>query len=132
MSTRLLAAVMILAATPPCFANLGDTIPAAKRRGPTYQQRYAGVDPILDADAKGLVVQECWAAPPQMWPMDVAMRFGTELAGKETTSKPKAQPKDGGEQVFVWPDGTQLIVHAFQEKVIQVEVRRKTYKGNRC
>lgn len=114
-------------------ASVGDSLQAAKARGGDFAKRYGAVDPIVKGDAKGIVVMECWAAPPEMWPKATAIAFGKQLAPNSVrSSAPKALAGDGGEQVLVWTDGTQMILKTFQEKVIQVEVRLKSYKGNRC
>jgi hypothetical protein len=114
-------------------ANLLEPLQSAKARATGYSKRYKAVDPIFRTDAKGMVVMECWAAPPEMWPQATAIAFGRELAPEKLrSSTPKALPPDGGERAFVWADGTQIVLRAFQNKITSVEVRLKSYTGNRC
>ncbi len=130
---RWVTLIVFSCAAAPCIANVGEPLAAAKSRAAAYERKYGGVQPMFQTDAKGVVVQECWAAPPEMWSQGAAMALAKDLAPKAVrSSQPKARPRDGGEQSYVWPDGTELIFRVFQERVLQVEVRLKSYKGNRC
>ena len=114
-------------------ANLGETMSAAKGRSASYAQRYGAVEPIFNVDSKGMVIMECWAAPPQMWSRDLALRFATELLPAPLQkAKPKALPKDGSEEGFLYPDGTRVILQEFQGKYLGVEVRSPSFKGPGC
>ena len=114
-------------------ANLSYQVSTAKSRARLYGQRYGAVDPIFRIDDKGIVVMECWAAPPEMWLKEVVQKFGAELLPTSLRSqRPKVLPKDGSEEAFLYSDGTRLILREFQGKYLGVEVRSPKYTGNRC
>jgi hypothetical protein len=88
-------------------ANLGEPLAVAKGRAGDYQRRYGAVVPIFESGSRGEVIQECWAAPPAMWPKARAEAFASELLpAKLRGRKPKALPKDGSLEAFVYDDGT--------------------------
>ena len=114
-------------------ATLGERVAAAKARANDYKTKFGAVDPVFQTDASGRIIMECWAAPPEMWSKARAMALGNELLPpKLKVAKPKALPRDGSEEAYVWSDGTKLVLKAFQDKYIQVEVRAKTYTGPGC
>lgn len=131
-ATGVLAALLIGL---PCtlWADLGEPLAAAKLRGPRYKAAYGAVAPIFQVDAKGIVVMECWAAPPEMWSKAQALGFGTKLLpAKLSKMEPKLRGRDGSAELFEWPDGTTMVLMAFKDKYLSVEVRTGTYNGNRC
>jgi hypothetical protein len=119
----------------PCAlsANLGEPLAAAKLRGPRYKAVYGAVAPIFQVDAKGGVVMECWAAPPEMWSKTQAMGLGAALVPvKLSKIEPKSRGRDGSAELFEWPDGTTMVLRSFRDKYLSVEVRAATFTGNRC
>lgn len=127
--------VVVLLMVLPCIvsANLGEPLATAKVRGSRYQAVYGAVEPIFKVDAKGNVVMECWAAPPAMWSKSQAMAFGTVLLPEKLAkTQPKSTGRDGSAELFQWPDGTTMVLRAFKDKYLSIEVRAKSYTGNRC
>lgn len=113
--------------------NLGDQLSTAKSRAQLYQQRYGAVDPIFRTDDKGIVVMECWAAPPEMWVKEVVLKCAADLLPASLRAqRAKALPKDGSEEALVYADGTRVILKELQGKYISVEIRAPKYTGNRC
>jgi hypothetical protein len=135
MDVRTTGVLAVLLLGLPCAvsANLGEPLAAAKLRGPRYKAAYGAVVPIFQVDAKGVVVMECWAAPPEMWSKAQAMSLGAALVpAKLRKIEPKAHGRDGSAEEFKWPDGTTMVLMAFKDKYLSVEVRTATYTGNRC
>jgi hypothetical protein len=112
---------------------LGEPVAKAKARSGDYAKRYGAVEPIFEADPKGLIIMECWQAPPEMLTYKQAVALGKELLSPELRKvEPKPQRRDGNEQSFLWGDGTMVVLRAFEDRYISVEVRAKEYKGPGC
>jgi len=113
---------------------LGDTLSVAKGRAAEFKGRYGAINPIFDTDKQGRVVRECWAAPPEEWTKSQAMSFAAELVPAALRKEqPKVLPKDGGQESFVYSDGTTVLIVGWQAgRYIQVEVHAKGFTGTRC
>ena len=73
---------------------------------------------------------ECWAAPPEMWSKALAMSFGTALLPVRLGKiQPKARGRDGSAELFEWPDGTTMVLLAFKDKYLSVEVAGEILHG---
>ena len=120
--------------------NLGDTLSQAKARGKAYETQYGAVAPLFETDANGKVNWECWAAPPEQWTKDQAMKFARRLIPKAMAAKPpKHGAKDGVYEPYFYPDGTvvifqvmNLVVQGVRGNYFGVEVHSPNYAGQRC
>jgi hypothetical protein len=74
--SRVLIGLLINGVTATSFGNVGEPLAAAKAREQLYASRYRAEQPIFDTNPKGIVMRECWAAPPEMWTPAVAMALG--------------------------------------------------------
>ena len=107
--------------------------PGARWREADYKRRSGAVAPVFETDAKGLVIMECWAAPPEMWTSAQAIALGKELLPPGLKKvEPKPQRRDGSKQMFLWADGTSVVLTAFRDRYIQVEARSASYQGPGC
>ncbi len=120
--------------------NLGDTLSQAKARGKAYETQYGAVAPLFNIDANGKVNWECWAAPPEQWTKDQAMKFAQRLIPKAMAAKsPKNGAIDGVYEPYFYPDGTvvifqvmSLVIQGVRGNYFGVEVRSPNYAGQRC
>ena len=84
------------------------------------------------ANGAGVVVQECYAAPAEMWSIGNALSFAKELLpAKARKGKAKFKEEDGS--FHRYSIGAYIIsVQVFQKKSIGVQVQGKNYKGHDC
>lgn len=115
------------------FANLGDTLPEAKARQGKYAKLYGAINPLYETDKNGIVIFECWAAPPEMWSRSKALEFGKMLVPEELKDEnPKMGKLDGTLLPFIYSDGTQIFLSMAGNLCMGVEVRLSSYDGPNC
>jgi hypothetical protein len=112
---------------------LGEKKKAAEARAKQWAKKFRASEPYFKTNDKGIVIQECWAGPPESWSEGKALKFGRHLVPPKLR---KQMPKRGKvEGTIVWykyKDGTAIVLSEGPDGFVQVEVHLPSYKGPRC
>jgi hypothetical protein len=128
-----LLAALFLCTTVTASARLGEKEAAAKKREKRLLKKYGADDPYYKTNAKGIIVQECWQAPPEGWGMGKALKFARELIpAKLRKGKAKREKVEGNQIFFRYKNGATVVLSEGPNGIIQVEVYAPGYQGRRC
>lgn len=114
-------------------ARLGEKEKAAAARAKQWEKKFRAAEPYFKTNAKGIVIQECWAGPEESWSEGKALEFGRHLVPPKLSKQmPKREKVEGTYVWYKYKDGTAIVLSEGPEGFIQVEVHLPSYKGGRC
>ena len=128
-----LLAALFLCASVTATARLGEKEAVAKKKERRFEKKYGATDPYYKTDSKGMIVQECWQAPPDGWGIGKALKFARELIPpKLGKGKAKREKVEGNQIFYKYSKGATIVLSEGPNGIIQIEVHAPGYKGNRC
>ena len=134
---RLTVIGMVLVSNP-VSAILGEGPGSAKVRSSQWNKQYGVVAPIIRTSTRGVVIFECWSAPPSGLSEAKALRFAQDLLPESVSGgTPNKIKVDGQMHIFQVTGGYTIILHEFKRSlgdgpVTDIEVHDSSWKGSHC
>lgn len=129
----LLVLAAVAAAAPPGAAVLGEDAGTARERAAQWLELYGAEGPHIDADAKGRVVRECWAAPSRGWTRDAALEFAARLLPPAARGRELVQTSVTPTRLrYTVEGGYRIALETFGPRVLGVQVAAGDFDGDDC
>ena len=117
----------------PAFAVLGEDEEAALGKAAEWQRKYGAVAPIVSTDTSGMVIRECWSAPPDGWDQEIALSFAVDLLPSNRRNlAPQPVSSDSCNNAFRVSGGYDICLSGLGASFFDVEVRASAYAGPSC
>ena len=117
------------------IADIGITREQAEARVTIHTANHRGRYPLFETNENGIVVWECWEAPPEGWTKPQAMSLVKDLIPPALRSQTprRAKPQAGGE-MLVYQDGTTVWLEYSVPKALYrfAAVWTREYRGSEC
>lgn len=113
-------------------AILGQSEAQSQSQAAEWRRTYGAVDGLFDIGSTNLVIQECWAAPPDLWTLEQALEFARKLIpGGENLDLQRTDDR-GSKVVYLNPKYDIELSVDQSGRVYQVDVAIASFAGWRC